>query len=185
MKGRACVWIGLLVGAVWCPRSSTAQDVRFSQFFLTPHAQNPANIGAFDGEWRIGGVFRQQWRAVTVPYRTFGLGGDRRNAFGVEGLGLGAWILNDRAGDSRLNTFNAALGVSWTERFGPNEDHAITLGLHGGYTALSIDYSALRFDNQYNGYRYANVSSAMRWAMRTCTREWPIGSNLQHASTTP
>lgn len=135
-------------------RTGQAQDIHFSQFFQTPYALTPASIGQFDGQYRVGGVFRQQWRAVTKPYRTFGLGGDMANAFGVEGLGAGAWLYNDRAGDSRLNTFHFDVGASWTERFGEDRAHSLTGGLQLGITAISIDYSELSFDNQYNGFYY-------------------------------
>src|SRR5262245_33392920 len=100
--GRACsLWL-VACGALLAPRVH-AQDIHFSQFFNTPYATSPANIGLFDGQYRAGGVFRQQWRSVTRPYRTFGLGGDAANVAGVTGLGAGLWLYNDRAGDSRLN----------------------------------------------------------------------------------
>ena len=69
--------------------SANAQDIHFSQFFNTPLAQNPANIGQFRGNYRMGAVYRQQWRSVTVPYSTFGMGGDAASFLGVDGLGLG------------------------------------------------------------------------------------------------
>lgn len=131
-----------------------AQDIHFSQFFNAPYAQSPANIGRFDGQYRMGGVFRQQWRSVTIPYSTFGLGGDAAEAFGVNGLGLGAWLYNDRAGTSRLNTFHADLGASWTERFGDAKQHSLTAGSQFGFSNASINYNALRFDAQYNGFHY-------------------------------
>lgn len=131
-----------------------SQDIHFSQFFNTPYALNPANIGLFDGDYRVGGVFRQQWRSVTVPYRTFGLGGDAASFAGVTGLGAGAWLYNDRAGDSHLNTFHLSLGASWTQKFGTKKDQSITGGLQFGFTSLTIDYSQLKFDSQYNGFYY-------------------------------
>ena len=130
------------------------QDIHFSQFFNTPYATNPANIGLFDGQYRAGGVFRQQWRSVTVPYRTFGLGGDAANVGGVTGLGAGLWLYNDRAGDSRLNTFHVSLGASWTQKLGAAKDQSITGGVQVGLTSLSIDYSRLSFDSQYNGFYF-------------------------------
>ncbi len=130
------------------------QDIHFSQFFNTPYAASPANIGLFEGQYRAGGVFRQQWRSVTTPYRTFGLGGDAANVGGVTGLGAGLWLYNDRAGDSRLNTFHVSLGASWTEKFGVLKDQSITGGLQLGITSLSIDYDRLSFDAQYNGFYY-------------------------------
>ncbi len=145
---------GLWLTAFLTSGSANAQDIHFSQFFNAPYAQSPANIGQFDGDYRAGAIYRQQWRSVTVPYSTFGIGGDAAHFAGVKGLGLGAWIYNDKAGDSRLNTFHADLGASWTERFGESKEHSITGGLQVGITAVSIDYSALRFDAQYNGFTY-------------------------------
>ncbi|MFZ1686327.1 MAG: PorP/SprF family type IX secretion system membrane protein [Flavobacteriales bacterium] len=131
-----------------------AQDIHFSQFFRTPMATAPANIGQFDGAYRFSGVFRQQWRSVTKPYRTFGIGGDARNVKKVEGFGLGAWLFNDRAGDSHMNTFRLNIGGSYTRFVDAAKQHAITGGLQTGFTSISIDYSDLNFDAQYNGFYY-------------------------------
>lgn len=141
-----------VISSIW--KSAAAQDIHFSQFFNTPYAASPANIGLFEGEYRAGAVFRQQWRSVTTPYRTFGLGGDAANVGGVTGLGAGAWLYNDRAGDSRLNTFHFSLGASWTEKLGALDDQSLTAGLQIGLTALSIDYGRLSYDAQYNGFYY-------------------------------
>lgn len=129
-----------------------AQDIHFSQFYNAPYAQSPANIGRFDGDYRVGAIYRQQWRSVTIPYNTFGLGGDAADLAGVHGLGLGAWVYNDKAGTSRLNTFHADLGLSWTQHFSLKD--ALTIGLQCGYTHVAIDFNALRFDAQYNGFSY-------------------------------
>jgi type IX secretion system PorP/SprF family membrane protein len=131
-----------------------AQDIHFSQFFNTPLALGPGSIGAFDGEQRLSAVFRQQWRSVTIPYRTFGLGGDLAHAAGVKGLGLGAWLYNDRAGDSRLNRFHFSLGGSWTVRPAGTTDHAVTFGLQAGISSITLNEAGLSFDAQYNGFTY-------------------------------
>src|SRR5690606_22529147 len=106
---------GLWLSALLICGTLPAQDIHFSQFFNAPYAQSPANLGQFEGDYRAGAIYRQQWRSVTTPYSTFGIGGDAARFAGVEQLGLGAWIYNDRAGTSRLNTFHADLGASWTE----------------------------------------------------------------------
>ncbi|HMN06515.1 MAG TPA: PorP/SprF family type IX secretion system membrane protein [Flavobacteriales bacterium] len=134
--------------------SLRAQDIHFSQFFNAPYAQSPANIGQFDGQYRMGAIYRQQWRSVTVPYSTFGMGGDAAGLAGVEGLGLGAWIYNDRAGTSRLNTFHADLGASWAFALDADRTQHLVLGTQLGWSNMSIDYGALRFDAQYNGFSY-------------------------------
>jgi hypothetical protein len=38
-----------------------AQDLHFSQFFETPLLCNPALAGIFTGDYRIQGVYRDQW----------------------------------------------------------------------------------------------------------------------------
>jgi type IX secretion system PorP/SprF family membrane protein len=147
-----CLWFMAFGSHITLPLA--AQDIHFSQFFNAPYSLSPGNIGAFDGQYRVGGIFRQQWRSVTTPYRTFGLGGDAADVGGVRGLGGGAWLYNDRAGDSHLNTFHLSLGASWTKKFGTALDQSLTGGIQLGFTSVTIDYSALRFDAQYNGFYY-------------------------------
>ena len=53
-----------------------AQDPHFSQFTMAPMYLNPAMVGAFDGNYRLSGLFRSQWGSVleneSVPmYRTY------------------------------------------------------------------------------------------------------------------
>ncbi|MEX1131966.1 MAG: PorP/SprF family type IX secretion system membrane protein [Flavobacteriales bacterium] len=144
----------LILAVILNTSSGSAQDIHFSQFFNAPLALGPGTIGQFDGDYRANGIFRQQWRSVSVPYRTLGLGGDAKDFLGVQGLGVGAWLFNDRAGDSRLNQFHLSLGVSWTQRFGEERAHSITGGVQAGFTSLTLDSRALSFDNQYNGFTY-------------------------------
>jgi type IX secretion system PorP/SprF family membrane protein len=143
-----------ILSVILSTSSLIAQDIHFSQFFNAPLALGPGTIGQFDGDYRANGIFRQQWRSVSVPYRTLGLGGDARDFLGVQGLGVGVWLFNDRAGDSRLNQFHLSLGASWTQRFGDEHAHSITGGVQAGFTSLTLDSRALSFDNQYNGFTY-------------------------------
>ena len=153
---RPPLWVRALIAwsCTSVPLCMSAQDIHFTQFFNTPYATNPANTGLFDGQYRVAAVYRQQWRSVTVPYRTFGIGGDMADVAGLKGLGAGLRLYNDRAGDSRLNTFHLSAAVSWTQRFGTGHAQSITGGIQAGFTSLSIDYSALRYDAQYNGYYF-------------------------------
>ena len=141
---------GLLI-ALLLPCFARSQDIHFSQFFQVPLALNPANIGAFDGDYRVHGVFRQQWRSVTIPYRTFGIGGDAHHLKGVEGLGVGSWIYNDRAGDGQLNTFHIDLGGSYEYALPQLEGHRVRVGVQIGMTNTNLDPTQFQWDAQYNG----------------------------------
>ncbi|MGV3636131.1 MAG: type IX secretion system membrane protein PorP/SprF, partial [Flavobacteriales bacterium] len=166
--------IGRCAALAWllfAPRYAAAQDIHFSQFFNTPLASGPGTIGTFAGEYRFNGIFRQQWRAVTIPYRTFALGGDAANAAGIKGLGLGAWLFNDKAGDSRLDQTHLSIGTSWTEEFGASREHAVTGGVQLGFTNLSLDPTRLSFDSQYNGFYYdPSLGSGEQFARSSSTR---------------
>ncbi|MCB0794630.1 MAG: PorP/SprF family type IX secretion system membrane protein [Flavobacteriales bacterium] len=143
-----------LAGTIGVWLSAAAQDIHFSQFFHTPLATAPGAIGQFDGEHRVSAVYRQQWRSVTRPFSTFGLSGDMANAFGNSGLGLGAWLYNDRTGDSRLNTFHFSAGGSYGRPFGPGKRHELSLGVQFGLTTIAIKSAELQFDAQYNGFYF-------------------------------
>lgn len=153
LRGSGSIGVLVLLFCI-CSLRSAAQDIHFSQFFNAPLALGPGVIGQFDGDYRASGIFRQQWRSVSVPYRTIGLGGDAKDFLGVQGLGAGAWLYNDRAGDSRLNQFHLSLGLSWTQRFGEDRAHSITGGAQAGFTSITLDSRALSFDNQFNGFTF-------------------------------
>lgn len=136
------------------PNISVAQDIHFSQYFNSPMSLGPGSIGAFDGDHRVHGIFRQQWRSVTIPYRTFGIGGDGRPFDRIKRLALGAWLFNDRAGDSRLQRSHFSIGASWTSAIGTKKPGSLTIGTRFGITSLSLDPNALTFDEQYNGLYY-------------------------------
>ena len=102
---------GLWLIAALTSGSTVAQDIHFSQFFNAPYAQSPANIGQFDGDYRAGAIYRQQWRSVTTPYSTFGIGGDAAHFVGVDGPGLGAPLYN--AMNPLIQIFKPVSPLAW------------------------------------------------------------------------
>ncbi|MCB0576411.1 MAG: type IX secretion system membrane protein PorP/SprF, partial [Saprospiraceae bacterium] len=42
----------------------SAQDIHFTQFYMSPLTTNPAMSGKFEGTVRIGGIYRGQWASV-------------------------------------------------------------------------------------------------------------------------
>ena len=41
--------------------SSIAQDIHFSQYYNMPLTTNPAMTGLVNGEFRVQGIYRNQW----------------------------------------------------------------------------------------------------------------------------
>ncbi len=150
--------------------SANAQDTHFSQFFFSPQWLGPAEIGHFDAQYRGVANQKTQWREVAQPYTTFALGIDGRPDFLPENVAAGLAVMNDRAGDSRFNTFSLLLGGSYTHALRGNEQHLLRGGLQAGITQVSIDPNALRWDRQFNGVAFdpnlptgENIARNTRW----------------------
>lgn len=141
----------LIISLYLCALLCSAQDIHFSQFYQSPFSLNPSFTGSFDGEWRFIGNQRTQWRAVTTPFNTYGVSAEWKNER-LKGFDLGISFFNDRTGDSRLTTnmFNLFAAYSWKL----DDNQSFRAGLGVGFTSMSIDYTQLRYDNQWNGIAY-------------------------------
>lgn len=132
-----------------------AQDIHFSQFGNSPLNLNPALTGIFEGDRRFIANVRGQWNDTPDPdpltYRTLSLAYDMsfpNKNYQKRFLSAGVLLNYDRAGDSKLTTFNLGLTASYTIR--------VTDGLYlsaGGmfaYNNRSFDFGDLQFDEQYD-----------------------------------
>lgn len=152
---------GLTVALAITASCAFAQDVHFTQFNSTPLLLNPAFTGAFDGPVRASVIYRDQWRSVTVPFKTFAASVDMpivRDISGDDYLAAGIQLYNDQAGDGNLNNFSGLLSVAYHKFLGLEGNKSLSVGLQGGYTAKTIDLSKLYFGNQYANGGFINPS---------------------------
>lgn len=146
-----------------------AQDVILSQPNESPILLNPANTGAqYDIRTNIN--YRQQWRSVTDPFTTMVASADSKIASTGKSssLGVGLYIMNDRAGSAHLNTFTAGLNVAAKVPISGSQN--ISGGISTAFMQRHIDYGVLSWDKQYNGLIY--------------NADLPNGENLSHEKTT-
>ncbi len=108
----------------------------------------------FDGDYRFAANQRTQWRSVTVPYSTFSLSADAYQPFQKENIGAGILINHDIAGDSRFRTFQVNFTGAYYFKPAADTNSLFSFGALMGFTNRYIDYSALYFDNQFDGYQY-------------------------------
>lgn len=130
-----------------------AQDVHFSQFDLFHPKVNPALAGFTPDAYRFSLINRSQWRAVSEPFRTFGVHAEASDPLGANGLGIGLSFITDITGDSRFTTNNLALSGAYHFRLS-NTKQYVSFGGQVSIIQQRIDYSILSFDNQYNGLFY-------------------------------
>src|SRR5687767_14330170 len=118
-----------------------SQDMHFSQFYMTPLMQNPALTGFFDGNYRISGIARSQWKSVTTPYKTIGgaLDWNFRSGFNNQDMyGDGMNIMSDRAGDSHFTTTRVDLSTAYSKSLDNFNRGYLSAGIQASYTSAYI-----------------------------------------------
>jgi type IX secretion system PorP/SprF family membrane protein len=152
----------ILVLAVFMGFGASAQDPHFSQYNAAPLTINPAQTGLFAGSYRFTAIYRSQWGSIltdeTVPmFRTFSGSFDLRVPTSKkDAIGVGLMFMNDRAGEAAFGTNNINLSFSYLKSLGSSNrggksSHYISAGFQGGVAFRSINYSKLRFGNQFDG----------------------------------
>ncbi|HZH85696.1 MAG TPA: PorP/SprF family type IX secretion system membrane protein [Brumimicrobium sp.] len=158
---------------------SQSQDIHWSQFDHNPVFQNPANVGRFHGDYRIHANLRDQWRNVTVPFQTFSISGEAKQLY--KNFNVGAFIMNDVAGDGSFRTIEFIPSVSYTYKLTADSTHLLTPGVQFGINFRSFDATAFSFDNQWNGQQYdaALSSNEVFQSQRKTNFTWGIGAGYE------
>ena len=170
---------GLLMSAF----SASAQDMHHSQFWMNPLSYNPASAGFFNGDFRAGTSYRNQWLSVTVPYQTFGIWADApvvKRMVQQDIIGVGICSDFDRAGDARYSTLQTGLFLSYSKALNRRNSHFLSVGMVLGYAQKRFSPSGLMHDDQYgdgkydpwlptrevypgNSFSYADIGSGVQW----------------------
>jgi len=178
--------VGLIVAAMLNTGNAQAQDVHFTQFDASPLLLNPANTGAFNGEFRASAIYRDQWRSVTGPaaFKTYGLSLDMpiiRDISVDDYLAGGLQLYTDRAGDGNLTNVSALLSVAYHKFLGSDGKKVLTVGLQGGYSGKSLDLSRLYFGDEFQeGYFNQGSSQEFGW-LGTKTNNYIINGGINYA----
>lgn len=131
-----------------------AQDIHFSQFYNAPLTQNPALAGSLhemDGYLS----YRNQWAAITEPYKTYSASGSMIMTKSGRKKGrwaLGGIVFNDEAGDGALKTTSGAISTVYHVKLSKYEK--LGLGIQTGIVSRSINYDNFQWGSQYNGSAY-------------------------------
>jgi len=149
-------WIGAVtLLLVWAP-VMFAQDLHFSQFFEAPLLRNPSLAGIFTGDYRIQGVYRDQWNSFTNAYRTGSFNGEYKMPVGRSNdfLTVGMQILYDKAGTAGLTTTEVFPALNYHKSLSDEKTMYLSLGFMGGYAEKRIDRTKITTNNQFVGGAY-------------------------------
>jgi type IX secretion system PorP/SprF family membrane protein len=144
----------LIAGVVAMAMGTVAQDIHFSQFLYSPLTLNPALTGNFQGRYRLGINFRQQWRSISAPFQTTVFWGDSRDFLNLKNVNLGASFYYDQAGTTQYNTLHFSVPLSYRIGISKDSIHSVNLGVQPSFNFQSINPSQITSDAQWNGRRY-------------------------------
>src|SRR2546428_7050447 len=60
----------ILLVCIMLMKVAHSQDPHFSQFYEAPLLLNPARAGFINGTYQLTGIYRSQWKDVTLPFKT-------------------------------------------------------------------------------------------------------------------
>ncbi|MGB0862045.1 MAG: PorP/SprF family type IX secretion system membrane protein [Saprospiraceae bacterium] len=130
-----------------------AQDFHYTQFDMSPLTLNPALTGAFEGTFRVGGIYRDQWESVlgSNSFRTPSIYIDApiiRGFSKKHWVGVGVSFLNDQVGAYKYQ--NTLGGLSLAYHIGIGEKTTISLGGQYSQVQRRFDRSALQLAGDYD-----------------------------------
>ena len=133
-----------------------AQDIHFSQFYMSPLNLNPAMTGVMNCNSRIAINYRSQWASVLGEnaFQTYSVSYDQRIAVGRNDFfGIGGTFWGDRAGEANFATTTGKVSASYSKKIGGtrNFGNYLVAGAELGAAQRSLDFLALRWGSQHDG----------------------------------
>ncbi len=142
-------------------KNLSAQDIHYSQFFTSPISLNPAKTGLFNGDWRIGANYKNQWNSIPVPYNTGSVfcdmsKGAKRNNL-IKKVGFGLFVAQDAAGDGNLSTTKIQLSAAYHQVLDYYDKYFLSGGISLGYVQKHLDFTKLYWGSQWDGTQFNTV----------------------------
>lgn len=150
----------LVLSTATCLLSTAfAQDIHFTQFYMSPLVQNPALTGCnYDMQAIVN--YKDQWKTVATPYKTIAASYDMRIGKATPKNGYwaaGILFYSDKAGDASMKTTNASLNAAYHVLLGGNS--RLSLGVQPAYCQRAMSFSELQWGNQYQSGAFSSTNS--------------------------
>ena len=151
-------WKTLMIAclATFSAFSLSAQDIHFSQFYLSPLNLNPAMTGVSNCNTRLTANYRNQWASVlrSNAFSTYSVSYDQKIPVGrYDYFGIGGTFWGDTAGEADFSTLTGKVSASYSKQMGGSRGRAsyLVVGAEAGVAQRSIDFLNLRWGNQHDG----------------------------------
>lgn len=124
-----------------------SQDIHFSQYFYSPLTLNPANAGNVEADWRFANNYRNQWKSLSIPYRTIAVSFEHQWYIYTEQLSYALNIINDKSGPAGLTVNKLFLTLAYHKKIEQSNWH---FGLQGGMVFKKYSLEELTFPSQFD-----------------------------------
>ena len=182
----------------------SAQDIHFTQFYMSPLNLNPALTGVMNCKTRMVANYRNQWAAVLAAnaYNTYSVSYDQKVPVGREDyFGIGGSIWGDVAGESRFGTTQGRLSLSYSKKMAGYRKKAsyLVIGADAALTNRSISTQDLRWPSQITGqgfdrnlpinepnftdtnFLYPDIGAGLLWfSIIDNYTNWYVGAAIAH-----
>ncbi len=130
-----------------------AQDIHFSQFYMSPLNLNPAMTGVVNGGQRVIVNYRNQWAGAlgSSAYNTYSSSYDRRLAVGQDDyFGVGGTLWGDVAGETNFGSTQARMSFSFSKKIAGTrkQAHYVSFGADAGFTQRRVRQGDFRWLTQ-------------------------------------
>ena len=175
----------ILMFPLFLAGSMNAQDIHFSQFYMSPLNLNPAMTGVMNCNTRLVANYRNQWAAIlqSDAYNTYSVSYDQKIPVGrSDYFGIGGSFFGDVAGATRFGTIQGRLSVAYSKKMGGyrKKAHYLSIGADIGEGQRKIDTGNLQWGTQHDGsggvdvtlpgglvsnpdFLYSDISAGLLW----------------------
>lgn len=175
--------------------SINAQDIHFTQFYMSPLNLNPAMTGVSNCTSRIIANYRNQWAPIlkSNAYNTYSLSYDQKMPVGrYDYFGIGGNLWGDVAGSTRFGTMEAKLSFSYAKKMGGyrKKAHFLVFGAEGGVARRGMSTENLNFPEYYSNqfehidnpnFYFGDISAGLLWfSVFDENSNFYIGAAAQH-----
>ncbi|GLR18616.1 PorP/SprF family type IX secretion system membrane protein [Portibacter lacus] len=134
----------------------SAQDIHFSQFYMSPLNLNPALTGVMNCNTRFVANYRNQWAQAlgSNAYNTYSASYDQKVPVGrSDYFGIGGSFYGDVAGSSRFGTQHGGLSLSYSKKMGGyrKKSHYLVIGAEAALANRGIRQDNLQWGSQHDG----------------------------------
>ena len=142
------------VCALLLANKAFSQDIHFSLYNEAPLALNPA-LACTKYDFRASANYKTQWSSVATPFKTYAFATEfaffhKKLKPAYMSSSLSAW--RDMSGDAKYGTTHLNLSLGGVVTVAKNQ--RLSAAMQAGYTMKSANTSALKWENQYNGFQY-------------------------------